>query len=419
MKTVIQPSIKAPSSQLIQTQINKQVKSPLVLVPTVNNVQPLKPNNHSNQLSTTFAIKKPIMPIYKEPTFVPVLKPVDNVEFLSSFETSTKCSLPIRKPIQLEPNKISTPLFAKPALTAKQRRQQDGLKIASQILKEPMELFNELLRPYSSPRELINHLLVLEKLRRLSELVLMNNPYEKTKVNKINLQSKVNNYYVHNNGTSITALRPICMKRQVNFSSSNNQIVKKLRVGNNSMADVRPNFIQQNTLTPFVPFIAGTNCIKILQTVQAKSVYNPAQTYSKNICGNYKGKKVVITKAPTTLKNTNYATNKTAKSNTILYPSAIISNIGVSSQNSATSQIIPLNTNSFIPPAKVITPTYIKLLPQNSIIMTNVSPVNRTLMNLSSANKEIGEMGNTLKFVNTKQLTVTRGTPLWQVVSKK
>lgn len=410
-----QPSIKAPSSQLTQTQMNKEPKSPLVLVPTINNTQPLKPNNPSNQPSTTVAIKKPIMPTYKEPTFVPVLKPVDNLQFLSTFDSSTKCSVPVRKPIQPDPNTQ----FAKPALTAKQKRQQEGLKITSHILKEPMELFNKLLRPYSSPRELINHLLVLEKFRRLRELVLMSNPNENSKVNKTNLQSKVNNYYVHNNGTPTTTLRLIGMKRQVNFNSFNNQIIKKPRIENNCMADVRLTPIQQNTLKPFIPFTVGTKYIKIPQTVHAKSVVcNPTQTYSKSICGNYNGKQVVvITKAGTTHKTTNNATNKTANCSTTLTPSAAISNIGVSNKNSA-SQIISLNTNSFVPPAKAITPTYVKLLPQNSIILKKFNPVNGTLMNFSSAKKEIGEMGNTLRFVNTKQLPVTCGN-LWQVVSKK
>lgn len=339
-----------------------------------------QPNKQSNQLSETVVHRKKEISNFKETVFVPVLKPVDNLDFLSTFPHGLK---QVHRPIQLQPSCQPHP---KPTLMDKKKNQlqKNGLKITTHIERNPLKLFRKLQAPYPNPGDLVNHLLLLEKCRRLGIVKFENNTNENKNVDTTKLQSQVDS-----NPTNQTST----LKHNMQLISSN-QVQENPRVENNCIVEARKNYNQQNTSQPFVPITKAFNYVRIPQTVHAENlVCNPTQNYDKTHGGFYNNKQVVMTKIPTTSNN---GVKTSTMYNIKFTPPA--TNIGAFSKNNITStnssvsplnSIVSLKTNCNVAPAVVTNhQKSIKNLPNKVIYLKKLDSNNETLVNINSVTKE-------------------------------
>lgn len=380
------------SSQIIKSEIppNNVVKYSTISSSSISKSTDISPNKtllSSNSSKLSESAKQIHL---KPPVFIPVLKRI-NIQNRPFFISPTSLATSkIHKSVKLQHTESDKPLTRKARVTVATNR-----------------LFKEMLKPYHSSKELVNHLLILEKYRQSGDIILPNQINSKF-CDKIKLSQSVsataNNVHLFPkfNPKNIHELLQIdnsnsCKDNKINPLLNNKtilngcKIIKKPIIMKNLIIKGKGNSTAQFKVIP--------------KTILSKNTFiKPLKLYTNKTISLGDGdlKKCIILPTNPTIANYNIAKNITSTKITPI----ITTNV---SESPKFVKFVSGNPNK---DKFIITNPNIKLCTATSIQSSN------TANQISTVNSD----SNTLKLVNTKRLTakqlcmaVNNGTPLWRI----
>lgn len=378
-------SEEASDSEIISTTVLEVVTNklppPMLLSSEVINVnlQPkLRKIGYSNirppNLKKSFTSPSQTLMVCK-PSVVPILS--------QSVISALPTILPVSKPIPIPHSLINSKIRLN-------RKRSKVLQVAH-VTRETANLFNELLTPYASSAELINRLLLLEKFRRLGDLVLAKHVNSKTKqqnlmTTTIGISKPLYRFpeYEPNKQTLLysdidlieNVSGTLCRNFDINKMDNKNDdyegclLEKSIMMIDCALINEDKEIPSNQNLTFFPTTTTTKKFLKIPKSIITKPVIcKLTQSYNNiiNVNGNgVRGKrKVNIT--PTTHLATAFSPNPIISTNMAATTISITNKVGISTKSITTTTVTNCSTISTIFNASLTT--------------TNKATVNNTITN--------------------------------------
>lgn len=410
-------SVESSDSEIITTTVAEVVSNPS-LPPMIQSTDMANVNFQPKLCSIENNYIKHQPPNFKKllPKSLQVCKPSvlpipPQLQISQSVETALPTVLPIPKPIR--PRRFpKIPCSQMNSKTRLNRRRPKVLQVAH-VTPETANLFNELMRPYGSSVELVNHLLLLEKCRRLGDLVLAKHGNNKTKQQNlmsstIGLSKPLYRFpkykpnkqtLLHSNGEDNENISGIEIPpNNINYNDVKINLVdnanddfegrmlKKQKLTINCASKNEGREIPSNQNLTFTPITTTTTTkyIKIPKSIISKNVIcKPSQSYNNiiTVSGDGVGETKKVNTLPISIANTTIAeiTIITPTTSTTTHTDTIITTNTATTTTSITN-IIGISTNT------VITTSVVNSSTISTTVITSPTTATKTTVNDTNTN---------------------------------